>query len=182
MQRYRQITLFTGFAWTIACLGCQSASKTAKVDKPIDSKPYQWEQEGRVPPLDPTQTQKEVDRAVTVEDLPVEEAEVAVEDVEVIEAPAVTDSSSGDRTYQGYRIQVFASGSQERAESVRQAIEIRLDAPAYIESDQGVFRVRVGDCMSREAAEALLERVRQAGYADAWIANTQVKLPKKKTG
>jgi len=37
-----------------------------------------------------------------------------------------------------------------------------------------MYKVRVGDCLTRECAEEIQHRCREAGYPDAWIVGTQV--------
>ena len=163
--------------------GCRPRQSAVPKPPPApDEGPYDFTKEGKIPSLEETRVPAQVDRVDTFEDIPVSDEAVAVENVVIEYEPVTPDTSEGAAaTADGFRIQVFASGSAEKAESVRQAVEIRLQEPAYVAIDAGVFRVRVGDCTTRQQAEAVLKKCRDAGYSDAWIATTKVNLPKPKT-
>ena len=75
----------------------------------------------------------------------------------------------------GFRVQVFATGDEETAEAVREAAQEKMGIPVYVELVEGLYKVRIGDCATREAAEVLKQRCQEAGYGDAWIVETQVK-------
>jgi cell division septation protein DedD len=167
--------------------GCTAVQKTPPASKKA-SEPYRIEKEGTIPPV-PSDAKKEVDHVEKYEDLPAEDDSVTAEDIEPESVPAappaaqtpVGSTEAAQRTMQGYRIQIFASGSEPAARSVREAAEVRIGAPAYVEFVDGVYKVRVGDCPSRPEAETLLQRCRDAGYADAWIAAGTIFLPPVKT-
>jgi hypothetical protein len=75
----------------------------------------------------------------------------------------------------GYRVQIIASSYQDNADRV--ADQVRTAYPGtgvYVEYIQGLFKVRVGDFKDRASAEAMRDRLRNAGYADAWIVKEQV--------
>ncbi|NIT35759.1 MAG: hypothetical protein GTN49_04560 [candidate division Zixibacteria bacterium] len=75
----------------------------------------------------------------------------------------------------GYRVQVVASSYQDNANGV--ADQVRAAFPGtgvYVEHIQGLYKVRVGDYVDRAAAEAMRDRLRNAGYPDAWIVKEPV--------
>lgn len=162
--------------------GCTTVQKKPPASDPA-AKPYKLESEGEVPPLAEKDITKEVDRAETFEEMPVTDNAVAVENVETppveMSTPAAT---TGRKTMDGYRVQVMASGNEEAAQSVRSAISARLGMPAYVDFVDGVHKVRVGDCPTREAAEALRDRCREAGYGDAWIVSGKIFMPERTDG
>jgi uncharacterized membrane protein len=182
--------LTTGLAFAV--VGCTTMQK-----KPASSKksaePYRVESEGKVPPLASADVKKKADEEEKYEDLPVAEEGVVVEEFTPVEEPVVTPPASkatGAETtptpagtprdsMAGYRIQVLASGNEAAARSVKEAVEVSVGVPAYIEIQDGVYKVRAGDCPSRPEAEALLEKCRAAGYGDAWIATTRILVPRK---
>jgi hypothetical protein len=41
------------------------------------------------------------------------------------------------------------------------------------------YKIRIGNCATREEAERLLVRAQELGYRDAWVIRTQVKLAVK---
>jgi len=75
----------------------------------------------------------------------------------------------------GYRVQVIASSYQDNADNV--ADQVRAAYPGtgvYVEHVQGLYKVRIGDYGDRAAAEAMRDRLRNAGYPDAWIVKEPV--------
>ena len=183
--------LVCGLAYAVA--GCTTMQKKPAASKK-PAEPYRVESEGKVPPLASADVKKQADEEVKFEDLPVTEEGVVVEEFTPVEEPVVTPppaaatgaqtapTAAGENprdTMAGYRIQVLASGNEAAARSVKEAAEVSVGVPAYIELADGVYKVRVGDCPSRPEAEALLAKCRAAGYGDAWIATTKILVPRK---
>jgi cell division septation protein DedD len=75
----------------------------------------------------------------------------------------------------GYRVQIFAFESLERAEAAAQEARVKLDLPVYVEYVPPYYKVRVGDFLIREEAEAVRDRLRISGYRDAFIVETLIK-------
>jgi cell division septation protein DedD len=115
--------------------------------------------------------------------MPVADAAVAVENVEPppVEMQSQTTETTR-KTMDGYRVQIMASGNEDAAQSVKSAVSTRLGVPAYVEYVDSVYKVRVGDCPTREAAEALRDRCRKAGYGDAWIVSGKILMPARTDG
>ena len=86
-------------------------------------------------------------------------------------APASEPAPSGAP---GFRVQVFAGRDPALAEQVRQEVEARLGARAYIAHEDPYHKVRVGDCPTRDACRELLERLRAAGYDAVWVVPDQI--------
>jgi hypothetical protein len=182
--------LIAGLA--LAGAGCATMQKSPPSSRK-SSEPYRVEKEGKVPPLSPSEVRKKADAEEKFEDLPVVEEGVVVEEFTPPQEPAVVPPSTAGAAAQtapaqadsprdtmaGYRIQVFASGNEAAARSVKEAVEVSVGVPAYLEFVDGVYKVRAGDCPSRPEAEALLAKCRAAGYGDAWIATTQIVVPRK---
>jgi len=179
-------------AFSLMSTGCTALQKTPPATKKT-ADPYRVEKEGNVPPLAPTDVRKAVDEEEKYEDLPVTDEGVVVEEFTPVEesppspaagTPTQTVSApvkTQRETMMGYRVQIFASANEGAARSVREAVEVSVGVPAYVEIVDGVYKVRAGDCPSRPEAEALLEKCRGAGYQDAWIATTRILMPLRKT-
>lgn len=102
------------------------------------------------------------------------EVETGTETTEA-ETPAAVSAPYTGGVIDGYRVQVIASSYQDNADRV--ADQVRTAYPGtgvYVEHIQGLFKVRVGDFKDRASAEAMRDRLRNAGYADAWIVKEQV--------
>lgn len=96
-------------------------------------------------------------------------------ETETSETPAGVAATFTGGVIDGYRVQVIASSYQDNADNV--AGQVRAAYPGtgvYVEHIQGLYKVRVGDYADRAAAEAMRDRLRNAGYADAWIVKEPV--------
>jgi len=176
-------------AMCAAVFGCTSARSTQPAGKK-STDPYRVEKEGKIPPLSQTEVRREVDREETIEELPVTEEPVRSETVEAEAPPPVstpatsTPPASGEsqqKFMEGFRIQVFATGSDAAAQGAKEAAEVKVGVPAYVEFVDGIYKVRVGDCPSRGEAEALLAKCRDAGYKDAWISACRIVMTSGQT-
>lgn len=79
----------------------------------------------------------------------------------------------------GYRVQIFASDYNERAEQIAAEAKFKFTEPVYVEyvpGTVGPYKVRVGDFKNRVDAEILREKARRMGYPDAWIVETEIKV------
>jgi hypothetical protein len=77
----------------------------------------------------------------------------------------------------GYRIQIFATKDIEVATRQKKEAEYyfaNLGVGVYIDFDSPLYKVRIGDCKNREEAEALLGKVKEAGYNTAFIVKSRV--------
>ena len=70
----------------------------------------------------------------------------------------------------GFRVQIFASSSLEKAEAVAKQARSVFSERVYVEYSAPLYRVRVGDFSTKEQALELKERAVQAGYEGAWVA------------
>ncbi len=91
----------------------------------------------------------------------------------IVEDVSVEESGSVDYSL-GFRVQVFASGELEKAEVIKEKVIGESGLEAYIEYEGGLYKVRVGDFSSREAAaRARFSLVEM--YPDCWIVRTTIK-------
>jgi len=78
----------------------------------------------------------------------------------------------------GYRVQIGAfrfetgewGGAQQRASEAR----MRFTEPIYVQVEAGLYKVRVGDCVTRNDAEILKTKAIGLGYTDAFIIETTI--------
>jgi hypothetical protein len=101
----------------------------------------------------------------------VEGAETAETPTHAVE-PVYTGTGG---TVDGYRVQVIASSYQDNANNVAGQVRAAFGGVGvYVEHIQGLYKVRVGDYKDRASAEAMRDRLRNAGYTDAWIVKEPV--------
>ena len=74
----------------------------------------------------------------------------------------------------GYRIQVFASGDRAAAEKVKERVVAETRLSAYIDNEDGLYKVRAGDFAERK--DAVQARLKLAGmYPGSWIVRTTIR-------
>jgi len=159
-----------------ACLAACGATAPAKQNSSrVEPKGgYDFKSEGKIPPPAGGSARPEAD---------VEEIAVSDTTLEVSEADAPRDTTPpapvvSDSTADGFRIQIFASADRDVAENARNVAASRLNMPAYLDLDAGVYKVRIGDYVTRDQAGAALPSVRGQFYPDAWVVPARVNVPK----
>lgn len=80
-----------------------------------------------------------------------------------------------------FRVQVASLKDPEEAEAMRHRIETETGDVTTVtpDPDRHAFRVRVGQAPSREAVQAVEERVRAMGFAETWIVEETTAAGKK---
>jgi hypothetical protein len=68
-----------------------------------------------------------------------------------------------------FRVQVLASTSPVNAFRLREEIQETLGLAVFVEQEQGISKVRVGDLEERAEAETLRRRLFGLGYQDAFV-------------
>jgi hypothetical protein len=74
----------------------------------------------------------------------------------------------------GYRVQIFASATQEGADQAAAEARGRFSERVHIDYEPPFFKVRVGDCTTRHEAERLRERAVQLGYEGPFVTETAI--------
>lgn len=68
-----------------------------------------------------------------------------------------------------FRVQVFATVDKSKAEAIMAALREKEDIPVYIDEEEGLYKVRVGDFKTRIQAEGFKNYIRTRGYPDAFV-------------
>ncbi len=74
----------------------------------------------------------------------------------------------------GYRVQLMATTDAEKAMEFAEAIQPAFSHSVYVEYQEPFYKVRLGDCQTREEAGRILSAVRANGFDEAWITETMV--------
>jgi hypothetical protein len=82
---------------------------------------------------------------------------------------------SADRLVEGFRVQLFQSAQLRDCEQFRDAAAVRLDRPVYVEYAAPLYRVRAGDFLTLESAEAWREGLAALGFERTESVPTQVR-------
>jgi len=80
----------------------------------------------------------------------------------------------------GYRVQLVATPNYHEADSlysmVQDAFVENMDTTkAYLVYDSPNYKIRIGNCRTRDAAEQLLERAKEQGFRYAWIVRSSIR-------
>lgn len=75
---------------------------------------------------------------------------------------------------QGFRIQVFASPSIDEATSMKNSVQLMVSDSVYVVYDPPVYKVRVGDYVSRLDANKMLSFMLDRGFPDAWVVADRI--------
>lgn len=87
--------------------------------------------------------------------------------------PAPTEN----RQVEGFRIQLFATSDIEKATLQKKEAEYEFASDSvvvYIEFASPLYKVRAGDCRSRDESLQLLNLAKQKGYPTSFIVKTKV--------
>jgi len=85
-----------------------------------------------------------------------------------------TSLPASQRTLPGFRVQVFASTSRMNAEKVVGEARTTLGEKTYLETVPPLFKVRAGNCLTQQEAQALKELAIQKGYRAAFVVETDI--------
>lgn len=87
----------------------------------------------------------------------------------------VDTTSAIDEIVQGFRIQIFSTANIDEANAAREsAVERFIADSIYTVFDPPVYKVRVGDFLTRFDASSRLQEFLDMGYRDAWIVPDRV--------
>ena len=83
----------------------------------------------------------------------------------------------------GFRVQIAATSSLEKATLVQQEIAAKFsdsdeNIKAYLIFESPLYKVRVGDSVDRDEANTLRDFMRENGYKDAFVVPSEIVVPK----
>jgi hypothetical protein len=74
----------------------------------------------------------------------------------------------------GFRIQIFASSTEKNAMKIVDDARVNFGGKVYIEHLAPYYKVRVGDCLTKEDAQVLKDKAVSQGYRGAFIVETMI--------
>jgi hypothetical protein len=72
-----------------------------------------------------------------------------------------------------FRVQILASVVLKTALGAREEVAGAVEEPVFVEREQEIWKVRVGDLRDRAAADGLRRRLIGLGYDDAFVVAAQ---------
>jgi len=91
-------------------------------------------------------------------------------------APAAEDRDVA-ATRPGFRVQLFATTDPALAQARAAELRELFEEEVYVESEGLLYKVRVGDCLSRDEASELRRRALGLGLEGAFIVDARVREP-----
>lgn len=88
-----------------------------------------------------------------------------------IKSKTAIDSS---RMVEGFRIQLLATRDENEARRARSDARTFFPENSYLLFDNPYYKLRLGDCLTRGAADSLQQRAINKGFSGAWIVRSQV--------
>jgi len=80
----------------------------------------------------------------------------------------------------GYKVQLFSTTDFFKADTIYQkAVNDFIEQEVVKVFNSPYYKIRLGNCVTREEAEALLNRALTLKYRDAWIIRTPIKTEER---
>ena len=74
----------------------------------------------------------------------------------------------------GFRVQVLASNSITKADSLSIILNSTLEDSVYVVYETPNYKVRIGDYVGREDADKMRQNLHKMGYRSAWVIRTRI--------
>ena len=88
--------------------------------------------------------------------------------------PNTVVNTGVSRTTEGYRIQVYSGRESATARRIFAQIGSITGLEAYLNYEAPQYKVRVGDFVSRDDANLILQNIRRQGFPEAWVVRSMV--------
>jgi len=98
----------------------------------------------------------------------------------VIQTPQENVVERKARIIDGYRVQIMATNSKNTALSIQNSLKNKGYRDVYLINEFPLFKIRVGNCGTRQEANLLRRRLINAGYRDSWIVETKIEKKEEK--
>ena len=82
----------------------------------------------------------------------------------------------------GYRVQIYASNINQSARDVESKASLQFSEEVHLTYDPPMYKVRVGDCLSKDEADKLRQKAVSIGYKDAWVVRDKISVKVKVKG
>ncbi len=95
----------------------------------------------------------------------------------------IPDNNNSDEpktvTVAGYRVQLYSTTDYYAAVRVRNEAMTRFTEEIIMDFEQPYYKIRIGNYIDRQEAEAIRIHARTIGYPEAWLIQTKVTITKQ---
>lgn len=75
----------------------------------------------------------------------------------------------------GFRVQIYSTPDVDMASRNKESIQTAMDSlKVYLLYDAPYYKIRIGDCTTREEAIELRDNLREMGFTEAWVVPDQI--------
>ena len=167
---YHRIIISAVFFAVLLLTGCA-------LIQPPQSEPVTEEEASSIPQyeaFDPLSIEGDDIIDISGSDLPTMiKSSTSTENVENKEGTAATVEISG------FRVQIFATSEEHEARSIEEEALLTFTVPVYLTFDPPNYKIRIGNCRTREEATAIKKTANKKGYRDAWVVPSKVIVPNR---
>jgi len=96
-----------------------------------------------------------------------------VPEVAATPSPAAPPAAPQGSVY-GFRVQIFASSTEKNAMKIVDDARSAFSGRVYVEHAAPYYKVRIGDCLTKEDADVLKTKAVSLGYRGAFIVETMI--------
>ena len=82
-------------------------------------------------------------------------------------------------TQEGYRLQIFESSSVEEANRTLRKFERSLKDSVYMVFEAPLYKLRLGNFVTKKEAEKQKENLKKKGYKNIWIVRSRIEQSSK---
>ena len=89
-------------------------------------------------------------------------------------ADAPAEEIFEEQETQGFRVQIFSSSTNQSARQIEKTASGQFSEGVYLTYDPPTYKVRVGNCVSKEEADDIRQKALSLGYRDAWVVRDKI--------
>ena len=162
--------IITCIAFIMIFAGC-SASKFGWENEPQTDKPPTDAGTGLIEDFDPLSLEED-----EIQVKPRPEATDTNESARVLKeaVPETEEAVPESELVQGYRVQLFASETEQNANEAKKRAIFKFDERVYLIFQGAYYRLYIGDFIDRKDAERLALEAQRKGFEGAWVVPARV--------
>jgi hypothetical protein len=148
---------------TLLVLGCGAGKEIAREEPEIENRPGRYDES-----FDPM-TLNDDDLVILADSS--QSTHLPTTDQKLKPSPAAT------KEIEGFKVQILATNNIESASLTEQEANARFEPlghKTYLVFEAPLYKIRIGDCMDRNAAEELRDKAMEFGYSGAFIVKTKI--------
>ena len=149
------------------------APEVSALPPATEEAPQPMEEVTTLPPAPAPAAPQPMEEVAVVPPAPAPAAPAPMEEVTAPPSPAPAPSAPPASIY-GFRVQIFASSTQKGASKVADDARSLFGGKVYIEHTPPYYKVRIGDCLTKEEAESLKNLAINKGFRGAFVVETMI--------